>query len=37
MDISKMYTHLYSLVCRLKRAVEEMTCLLGMVSVHFGR
>lgn len=37
MDISKMYTHSDSLVCRLKRAVEKMTYLMGMISVCFGR
>lgn len=37
MDMSKMYTHSYSLVRVLKRAVEKMTCLMGMISVCFGR
>lgn len=37
MNVSIMYTHLYLLVCNLKRAVEEMICLLGTIGVRFGQ
>lgn len=36
MTVSIVYTHLYLLVYHLKRAVEEIICLLGTNCVCFG-